>query len=159
HSGSHERNDALLRHPGRGAGSMARAAASVSHCSFYPLRWSNFVMIMAHLSRWFARPARRAATGDRPSVPPPPPAHRAPNPAAVQVAVNHPADGTVIRLKGEAGVGCAGALLNGLLAPAACRPAVVTIDLSELNSISCLAVGVLAAYRRGVVRTGGRVRL
>jgi anti-anti-sigma regulatory factor len=35
----------------------------------------------------------------------------------------------------------------------------VTLDLSELHSISSLALGVLKGYRRGVVRTGGRVRL
>jgi anti-anti-sigma factor len=65
----------------------------------------------------------------------------------------------VIRVKGEATVKAADALLSGLLAPAARRPAVVTLDLSELRSISCLAMGVLVAYRRGVVRAGGRVRL
>jgi anti-anti-sigma factor len=43
--------------------------------------------------------------------------------------------------------------------PAARRPAVVALDLTELRSISCLAMGVLVGYRRGVVRTGGRVRL
>jgi anti-anti-sigma factor len=82
-----------------------------------------------------------------------------PRPAAIQVAVCQTADGVVIRLGGDAGVGVAGELLDGLLAPAARRPAVVTLDLSELRSISCLAVGVLAAYRRGVVRNGGRVLL
>jgi anti-anti-sigma factor len=77
----------------------------------------------------------------------------------VKVAVSQSADGLVLRVKGEATVECVGALMDGLLAPAACRPAVVTLDLSELRSISCLALGVLVAYRRGVVRTGGRVRL
>jgi anti-anti-sigma factor len=116
-------------------------------------------MLLAHLSRWFARPAKRPVASDRPPVVPQLPACGPPLPAAVQVAANPTADGMVIRLKGEAGVGCAGALLDGLLTHSAHRPAVVTIDLSELRSISCLAVGVLAAYRRGVARTGGRVRL
>jgi hypothetical protein len=35
----------------------------------------------------------------------------------------------------------------------------VTLDLSELRSASPLAVGVLAAYGRSVIRAGGRVRL
>jgi anti-anti-sigma factor len=65
----------------------------------------------------------------------------------------------VIRIEGDATVESTGALLAGLLAPSACRPPTVTLDLSELRSISCLAMGVLAGYRRGVVRTGGRVRL
>jgi anti-anti-sigma factor len=79
--------------------------------------------------------------------------------AAVQVAISHTANGMVIRVRGEARVECAGALLDGLLAPAARYPTVVTLDLSELRSISCLAMGVLVGYRRSVVRRGGRVRL
>jgi anti-anti-sigma factor len=75
------------------------------------------------------------------------------------VAVSQSADGLVIRVKGEARADCVGALMAGLLAPTACRPAVVTLDLSELRCISSLAMGVLLAYRRGVVHTGGRVRL
>jgi anti-anti-sigma factor len=77
----------------------------------------------------------------------------------VQVAVSQASDDVVIRVKGDARVDCAGALLDGLLAAAARRPASVTLDLSELRSISSLAMGVLVAYRRGVVRAGGRVRL
>jgi anti-anti-sigma factor len=75
------------------------------------------------------------------------------------VEASQTADGMVIRVKGEAFDECAGALLDGLLAPAARRPAVVTLDLSELRSISCLARGVLVGYCRSVVRSGGRVRL
>jgi anti-anti-sigma regulatory factor len=37
------------------------------------------------------------------------------------------------------------------------RPARVTFDLSELQSVSSLAVGVLGAYRNAAVRTGARV--
>jgi anti-anti-sigma regulatory factor len=104
-------------------------------------------MLASLFAGWFARPAEYAAP-------------RAPRPsaAAVQVEVSRAADGMVIRVKGEARAECAGALLDGLLAPAR-RPAVVTLDLSELRSVSRLALGVLAAYRRSVVRTGGRVRL
>jgi anti-anti-sigma factor len=75
------------------------------------------------------------------------------------VSVIQTAAALVIRVKGEATVQSVGVLQASLLAPSACRPAVVTLDLSELRSISCLALGVLVAYRRGVVRTGGRVRL
>jgi anti-anti-sigma factor len=49
-------------------------------------------------------------------------------------------------------------LLDGLLAHGR-RPGVVILDLSELHFISLMAVGILAAYRRSVVRTGGRLRL
>ena len=66
----------------------------------------------------------------------------------IDVAVSRTPDDTVIRVKGEAGVGTAGALLDDLLAPAACRSAVVTLDLSELRCISSLAMGVLVAYCR-----------
>jgi anti-anti-sigma factor len=78
--------------------------------------------------------------------------------ANVEVAVSQTDDGMVLRVKGEIGPECAGALLNGLLA-AGRRPAVVTLDLSEVRAVCGLALGVLAAYRRSVVRAGGRVRL
>jgi anti-anti-sigma factor len=87
----------------------------------------------------------------------PPPERAAP--AALQVSVIQTAAGLVIRLKGEATVQSVGVLQAGLLAPSASRPPLVTLDLSELRSISCLALGALVAYRRGVARTGGRVRL
>jgi anti-anti-sigma regulatory factor len=35
----------------------------------------------------------------------------------------------------------------------------VTLDLSEVRFLSSLAMGALVAFRRGVVRAGGRVRL
>jgi len=121
-------------------------------------------MVLSHLTRWFARSVDRAARTECPPVVVP--ALHVPRSArpsesvpAVEVAVSPTADGMVIRVKGEAQVDCVGALLGGLLAPSACRPAVVTLDLSELRSISCLAIGVLVAYRRSVVRTGGQVRL
>jgi hypothetical protein len=75
------------------------------------------------------------------------------------VVVSPTCDGLLIRVKGEARVDCVGVLLAGLLAPSALRPAIVTLDLSELRCLSSLAMGALVAYRRGVVRTGGRVRL
>jgi anti-anti-sigma factor len=121
-------------------------------------------VFVSYLTRWFARPAEAAARGECPlvvarAVPPPRAVRPSATVPAVEVAVSQTADGLVIRVKGEARVDCAGALLEGLLAAAARRPAVVTLDLSELRCLSSLAMGVLVAYRRGVVRAGGRVRL
>jgi len=117
-----------------------------------------------HFRRWFARPAECGSPADLPPVVAPTlPAPHTPRPLAagpaVQVSVIQTATDLIIRVKGEARVECAGALLDGLLAPAARRPAVVILDLSELRSISSLAMGVLVTYRRGVVRAGGRVHL
>jgi anti-anti-sigma factor len=75
------------------------------------------------------------------------------------VEISQTAGGLVIRLEGEARVECAGALLDALFAPAARRAGVVTLELSELRSVSCLALSVLRAYRRGILRSGGQVRL
>jgi anti-anti-sigma factor len=75
------------------------------------------------------------------------------------VTTSQTADGLIIRVEGDAGVEQSGALLSGLLAASAGRPAVATLNLSDLRSISSLAMGVLVTYRRGVVRAGGRVRL
>jgi anti-anti-sigma factor len=65
----------------------------------------------------------------------------------------------VVRLRGEAGVPEAGALEAVVLRLVAARPACVTFDLSELRSISSLAMGVLVGYRRAAGRTGARVCL
>src|SRR5262245_43724803 len=120
-------------------------------------------MFSSLLAGWSARPPACAAPGDRRRVvAPAPPAPRGPRPstggATLKVAVTQNADGMVIRVKGEARVECVGVLLDGLLSPGR-RSAVVILDLSDLRSISWLAVGVLAAYRRSVVRTGGQMRL
>jgi anti-anti-sigma factor len=69
------------------------------------------------------------------------------------------ADGVVVVLRGEAGVAEAGALERLLLSLVARRPSSVIFDLSELLFISSLAMGVLVAFRRAVVRGGGRVYL
>src|SRR4051794_6057523 len=120
-------------------------------------------MLTSLLTRWFASRAECAAPGDLRRIDAPGlPAPTAPRPPAaavtVEVAVSQTAEGMLIRVKGEARSECAGALLDGLLGPGR-GPAVVTLDLSEVRSISSLALGILAAYRRSVVRTGGRVRL
>jgi anti-anti-sigma regulatory factor len=65
----------------------------------------------------------------------------------------------VVRVAGKGCVGQAAALAAGLLCLSARRPAMVTLDLSELQCISALAMGMLETFRRGVVRNGGRVRL
>jgi anti-anti-sigma factor len=79
--------------------------------------------------------------------------------AGLEVTTVQVADGLVIRVKGEAGVESTAALRDSLLVSAGLRPDLVTLDLSELRSISSLAMGVLVTFRRGVVRTGGRVHL
>ena len=125
-------------------------------------------MLSAFWSGWFVRPAAASAGPSRVSPkdagrPRPAwydalPRRREPTPS-LDVTAGPTADGLVIRVKGFAGIDQAGALLSGLLAPSAQRPAVVILDLSGLSFISGLAMGVLTAYRRGVVRAGGRVVL
>jgi anti-anti-sigma factor len=65
----------------------------------------------------------------------------------------------VVRLAGAAGVDQVGKLERALLGLTACRPPLVTLDLAELSHVSCLALGALTAFRRGIVRSGGTVRL
>jgi len=83
----------------------------------------------------------------------------APLAPTLELIVHQSSDGLIVRVKGEATIQCAGALLDGLLAATAQRPAVVIIDLAELRFISSLAMGVLVTFRRGVLRWGGRVCL
>jgi anti-anti-sigma factor len=121
-------------------------------------------MLYVNFIRWLFPPAEREIPADSPQVVAPEvPPRTALRPAArvpgVNVTISRTGDDMVVRVEGEARVDCAGALLDGLLRPSACRSPVVTLDLSGLRSISALAVGVLVCYRRSVVRTGGRVHL
>jgi anti-anti-sigma factor len=75
------------------------------------------------------------------------------------VTTDQTAEGLVVRVKGIAGVKEAGALESGLMRSLARRPSAVTLDLSNLRSISCLAMGVLMSYRRGLRRADSRVYL
>jgi anti-anti-sigma factor len=82
-----------------------------------------------------------------PSVPP------------IEVTIGERAGEAVVRIAGQASLREANALEAGLLPLAARWPRRVTLDLSDLCSLSALALGVLTAFRRGVVRAGGEVRL
>jgi anti-anti-sigma regulatory factor len=65
----------------------------------------------------------------------------------------------IVRAAGKGCIGEADALAASLLRLGTLRPRLVTLDLSGLSCVSSLTMGVLVAFWRGVVRTGGRVRL
>jgi anti-anti-sigma factor len=115
------------------------------------------------LVRWFTRPTVCVDPSDGPRIVAPavPAPSRRVTPAdrGVEVDVSQTSDEMVVRVKGDATVDSAGALLNGLLVHSAQRRVSVTLDLSELRSISSLALGVLVTYGRSVIRRGGQVRL
>ena len=77
----------------------------------------------------------------------------------LRVTTRPTADGLLIRIEGVAGVNQSDVLETGLLVASALRPAVVTLDLSDLHFICSLAMGVLVTYRASVVRAGGTIRL
>jgi anti-anti-sigma factor len=79
--------------------------------------------------------------------------------AHLEIEVLEREKGPVVRLRGEAGVAEANTLDAFALRLLARRPACVTFDLSELDFISSLGMGVLAAYRHAAVRAGTRVCL
>jgi hypothetical protein len=80
-------------------------------------------------------------------------------PLRLEVEVLDTAEGVCVRVRGEAGVPEAAALEAAVLDLIARRPACVTFELSELLSISRLAMDVLAAFCQAAVRAGVRVRL
>ena len=65
----------------------------------------------------------------------------------------------VVRLAGHGGFRHATELTASLLPLCALRPVLVILDLSELEFISSLMIGVLSDFHRGIIRTGGRVHL
>jgi anti-anti-sigma factor len=84
---------------------------------------------------------------------------RADAPAGLEVVVSDNSSEAVVQIKGFATVAQADHLDALLLSLQAARPSRVILDLSELCFISVLAMGVLTTLRRGIVRTGGQVRL
>ena len=92
----------------------------------------------------------------RPPLAVPQPVARVP---LIEVGVGKATGEVVVRLVGEAGVRRADELTAALLGLSALRPPLVTLDLSGLHAISCLTMGVLVTFRRGIIRAGGRVRL
>jgi anti-anti-sigma factor len=77
----------------------------------------------------------------------------------IEISIEQVAWETVVRLAGSGGFDQADSLTASLLPLSASRPHLVTLDLSRLHFISSLVIGALVSFRRGVVRTGGRVRL
>jgi anti-anti-sigma factor len=123
-------------------------------------------MLSCLLLRWFAY-ATEFAARDQPLqvvprfLPDAPACRPAKAGAASQLEIDvvETAEEVVVRLWGDAGVPEAGVLEGRLSRLAARRPARVTLDLSELRTISTLAMGILVTYRRAATRAGARVYL
>jgi anti-anti-sigma regulatory factor len=77
----------------------------------------------------------------------------------IEMVMGNATGEVVVRLTGDPGIRQAGELTAALVGLSALRPPIVTLDLSRLHAISCLTLGDLAAFRRGLVRAGSRVCL
>ena len=71
---------------------------------------------------------------------------------------SHPS-GLIIRISGDAGVDNVGTMETELTRLAAQRPPLVVFDLARLDFIASLGMGALMAFRKGIVRNGGIVRI
>jgi anti-sigma B factor antagonist len=67
--------------------------------------------------------------------------------------------GLIIRIAGEAGMDNVEKLEGELKKISTSRPKLVVFDLSSLDFIASLGMGALMAFRQGVVRDGGMVRV
>ncbi len=65
----------------------------------------------------------------------------------------------MVRLTGEAAVGSVDRLQTSLLGIAALRPSLIVFDMAGIGFAASLFMGALVAFRRGIVRNGGQVRL
>jgi hypothetical protein len=77
----------------------------------------------------------------------------------IEMGVGKAAGEVVVRLANEPELRQAAELSTALLGLSALRPPRVTLDLSGLNAVSCLIMGDLLTFRRGLVRAGCRVCL
>jgi anti-anti-sigma factor len=75
------------------------------------------------------------------------------------VEVSEVSDEVLVRLRGEAGY-LEGTILDAALLPLVARcPARVTFDLSQLQLVSSLVLGIIVSFFRRAVRGGCRVQL
>lgn len=77
----------------------------------------------------------------------------------LNVEVNQTSRGAIIHIAGKLGVVEVESLGLPLLRLMAARCALVVFELSGLRSLSCLALGALEEFRRGLARWGGKVAL
>ncbi len=67
--------------------------------------------------------------------------------------------GVLVRLTGNAAIGCVDRLQFSLLGITAQRPALTIFDLAGIAFAASHFLGALVSFRRGIVRNGGQVRL
>jgi hypothetical protein len=120
--------------------------------------WSHIPLRLAGVAR-HANQALTRSEQARPLSPAVPAQKRLESPLRLEVEVLDTPEGVRVRLRGEAGIPEAAALEAAVLDLVARRPACVTFEMSELLSISRLAMDVLAAFCRAAGRAGVRVCL
>jgi anti-sigma B factor antagonist len=69
------------------------------------------------------------------------------------------ADGIVVSIRGDLGVGNVPLLERQLMSLSARKPGRVVIDMSGVEFISSLGLGSLVQFQRGLLRHQGQVRL
>ncbi|MDP9172912.1 MAG: STAS domain-containing protein [Planctomycetota bacterium] len=67
--------------------------------------------------------------------------------------------GTVVRLKGCAGIHEGPVLERALTRICAGKPCLLILDMSQLTMIASLALGQMVAVKKTMERTGGKIRL
>ena len=149
-----------------GPGAVCPSVPSMPSPSSLPPQSRSADVLFFWLTRWFARPPAKPSppepTGPMRQEQAPRPAsfvEPAPDGSCFEVSIEESSRGLVVRCRGNAGIRATRLLADVLTQLSAKRPPLVTLDLRELRSISVLVLGVLAAYRRGVVRAGGRVEV
>lgn len=76
----------------------------------------------------------------------------------LEIHTSQIAEGVLVRVVGDAGIGEAPALSAALMKLNAARPQRVVFDLAELRFISSLALGMLVEFNRAMARHGCSVR-
>jgi anti-anti-sigma factor len=77
----------------------------------------------------------------------------------LEILIEERSEDILVRLGGHAGFRQAEQLSAALLGLSAMKPRSVALDLSDLTSISSLAMGALVSFYRGLARAQGRMCL
>lgn len=78
-------------------------------------------------------------------------------PATIEVAIEWNDDVVIVRMKGEMGLQNADSVERQFLPVVASKPRLAVIDMTNLEFIGSLGLGMLVELQRGVVRNGGEM--
>ena len=79
--------------------------------------------------------------------------------AGLEVESTRRGDALIVRVRGDAGMANVDVLDEALTKACAEKPLVAVLDMSQMSFISSIGMGSLVAFKRGIERCGGKMKV